>query len=189
MTSMKHKYFALSIILTIVVLSIAIVTFYVISQPKKVACNTHLHFNNATPGYLNETSSIIMSIDGKVIYNNNDIAKAKDKAVSLSDGEHTITISNTMKDMNAAKSFTVKKNKDVYLYISYNYNPEYDVYLPFYRKNYLAHLIQKNKNIDSLATKTRINSLIDIGYLKTSGYKPEAPNFKIRIQDYRNMID
>ena len=49
--------------------------------------------------------------------------------------------------------------------------------------------MQKNKDIDSITTKQKIDSLMDIDYLKTKvGYRPQAPNFKIDIQDSAHVI-
>jgi acyl-CoA-binding protein len=187
---MKQKSLSLSIVTTIALIILIIVTaFTLIERQKTEVKNTYLYFNNAARGDNNETSPVIVSIDGNIIYSSNDIGKAEAKSVALPESKHTITISNINKGISTTKSFTIKKDKEAYVYISYHHNPGYEVYLPFYRKNYLEHLAQKNKNINTLSTQRKIDSLIDINYIKKTGYKPEKPSFKIHIQDYQYLID
>ncbi|MFP9112615.1 hypothetical protein ACLI1A_01650 [Flavobacterium sp. RHBU_3] len=186
---MKRKSLNLAILATIAVLSLAISGYLIITQPRPEIKNAHLFFRNSIVGPLNPLTSLVVVIDGKTICSFSKISEIKDQSINLYEGKHTIRIHNLEKTIDNTADFVVNENKEACIYISYRYFPEYETYLPYYKKNYLAHIKQQNKNIDTIATKKRIDSIIDINYLKTRvGYKPEAPNFKIVVQDYPNVI-
>lgn len=186
---MKRKSLNLAILATIAVLSLAISGYLIITQPRPEIKNAHLFFRNSIVGPLNPLTSLVVVIDGKTICSFSKISEIKDQSINLYEGKHTIRIHNLEKSIDNTADFVVNENKEAYIYISYRYFPEYEKYLPIYKKNYLKRLVERNKNLDLTATEKKIDSVIDINYLKTEVlYVPEAPNFKIVVQDYPNVI-
>lgn len=141
-----------------------------------------------------EDVSCRIIFDDSVVYEIDKISTSKTKRFKLQNGMHKVEISDLnnryyLKDSIFIKNYPEENN----LFVSFEYNPSYETYLPEFQKQYFDRFIKKHKTeyVENQysSIKKQIKEQIDIEFLKKTYYKPIERKFEITFYDESLFID
>lgn len=135
-----------------------------------------------------EDISCKIIFDDSIVYKIEKISESKAIYLVLQNGKHKVEISDLnnryyLQDYIFIKNYPEENN----LFVSFEYNPSYEEYLPIFQKQYFDRLIEKHNLELSVEEKAsvleQINKKIDVDYLKRTHYKPIERRFEITFYD------
>ena len=148
--------------------------------------NLYVSFSDFSKTKENPSCRIIL--DDSIVYEIDKISISKTKRFKLQNGKHKVEVSD-LNENYYLKEFIFIKNypEENNLYVSFEYNPSYEDYLPEFRKQYFDRFIEKHKKEYDKeqypSIKEQINQQIDVAYLKRTSYKPIVRSFEITFYD------
>ncbi|WP_445722486.1 hypothetical protein [Flavobacterium sp.] len=148
--------------------------------------NLYVSFSDFSKTKENPSCRIIL--DDSIVYEIDKISTSKTKRFKLQNGKHKVEISDLNENYYLKESIFIKNYpEENNLYVSFEYNPSYEDYLPKFRKQYFDRFIEKHKNEydkeQHSSIKEQINQQIDVEYLKRASYKPIERSFEITFYD------
>lgn len=148
--------------------------------------NLYVRFSDFSKTKENHSCRIIF--DDSIIYEIGNISESKTKRFKLLNGLHKVEISDLnnrfyLKDSIFIKNYPEENN----LFISFDYKPSYEEYLPEFKKIYFDRLIKRVENKctdeDKELIWKKVNQKINIEFLKRTNYKPIERKFEINFYD------
>jgi hypothetical protein len=148
--------------------------------------NLYVSFSDFSKTKENPSCRIIL--DDSIVYEIDKISTSKTKRFKLQNGKHKVEVLDLNENYYIKESVFIKNYpEENNLYVSFEYNPSYEEYLPIYRKQYFDRIIRSDKaEYDEEQYPSiieQINQQIDVDYLKKTSYKLIERSFEITFYD------
>lgn len=143
--------------------------------------NFHISFYDYSITKENPSCRII--IDDSIVYKSEKISEFDAVDIVLKNGKHKIEISD-LDNKYYIQDFIYIKNypENDILSVHFNFSPNFEEYIPIYKKQYFDRFIQRHKEEydekDYTPIKNQLDQQINVEFLK-SVYKPTEKKFEI----------